>query len=74
LFLDEISKIDQRPEIIDAMQLNGYEKALKIVIEPTDIESYHGSQQDIGRGHTMQEPKQDACREDAPFGLDYPTK
>jgi hypothetical protein len=72
LFLDAISKIDQRPEIIDAMQLNGDEQALEDMIQQPYIESYQGSQEDIGRGYTVQETKEDTCREDAPFGLDDP--
>ena len=72
LFLDNISKIDQRPEIIDAMQLNGYEQTLKYMIQQPYIESYCGSKEDIGRGYAVQEAKEDACCQDTPFGLDDP--
>ena len=74
MFLDAISKIDQRPEVIDAMQLYGYEQALKAMIQQSYIESNHGSQEDIGRGYTVKEAKEDTGREDAPFGLDDPSK
>lgn len=56
------------------MQLHGYEQALKDMIQQSYIESNHGSQEDIGRSYTVQEAKEDACREDAPFGLDDPSE
>ena len=40
------------------------------MIQQSYIESNHGSQEDIGRGYTMQEAKEDTCRDDAPFCLD----
>ena len=74
MFLDEISKIDQRPEIIDAMQLYGYEQALKEMIQQPYIETYCGSKEDIGRGYAVQEAKEDACCQDTPFGLNDPSE
>jgi hypothetical protein len=74
LFLDAISKIDQCPKIIDAMELNGYEQALKNMIQQSYIESNYGSQEDIGRGYTVQKAKKDACREDAPLCLNDPSE
>ena len=44
------------------------------MIQQPYIEPYHGSQEDIGRGYTVQEAKEDTCRENAPFGLDDPPK
>ena len=52
------------------MQLYGYEKALKDMIQQSYVESNHGSQEDIGRGYTVQEAKEDSCCEDTPFCLD----
>ena len=42
------------------------------MIQQSYIESNHGSQEDIGRGYTVKEAKEDTGREDAPFGLDDP--
>jgi len=74
LVMDKIFQIDQRPEIIDAMQLNRYEKTLKKMMQQADVKSYHHSQEGIGRGHEVQGAKQDTRREEAPFGLDHPSK
>jgi hypothetical protein len=74
LFLDEIAKIDQRSKVIDEMQLDGYQRALKAMIQQADIESYHRGQEDIGRGYSVHEAEEDACRDDAPSDLDHPPK
>lgn len=72
LFTDNVSQIDQGTEIIDGMQLNWYEKALKKMIEYPDVKSYYRSKQGIGRGHEVQHAKEDAGRDEAPFGLKHP--
>jgi hypothetical protein len=44
------------------------------MIQQSYIESNYGSQEDIDRGHTVQQAKENTGSEDAPFGLDDPSE
>ena len=74
LSMDTVSQIEQRRAVIEHMQLDRYEQALKKLVQQADVQPYHRRQEGIGRGREVQHAKEDACREEAPSSLNHPAE